>query len=83
MPSRKPWKRRGKIDIPLPAYYAHPIVLDRMIRAIKMGRAVSVEDSLQVVKDDLKALGPHVQVTQKEYDEVVVVKPLFALMEYV
>ncbi len=74
---------KGADNFPLPAYYAHPIVLDRMIRAIKMGRAVSVEDSLQVVKDDLKALGPQDRVTQKEYDEVVVVKPLFALMEYV
>ncbi|MBQ5376687.1 MAG: ATPase P, partial [Lachnospiraceae bacterium] len=67
---------------PLPAYYAHPIVLDRMIRAIKMGRAYNTDEALQVVKDDLKALNPSVTVTQKEYDEVVVVKPLFALMEY-
>ncbi|MCR5320085.1 MAG: ATPase P [Lachnospiraceae bacterium] len=67
---------------PLPAYYAHPIVLDRMIRAIKMGRAYNSDEALQVVKDDLKALNPSVTVTQKEYDEVVVVKPLFALMEY-
>ncbi|MCR5715466.1 MAG: ATPase P [Lachnospiraceae bacterium] len=67
---------------PLPAYYAHPVVLERMIRAIKMGRAESEEEALQVVKDDLKAINSSVTVTQKEYDEIVVVKPLFALMEY-
>lgn len=71
-----------KQGFPLPAYYAHPVVLDRMIRAVKMGRAVSVDDSLNIVKEDLKALNPSVTVTQKEYDEVVVVKPLFTLMEY-
>ncbi len=67
---------------PVPPYYAHPIVIDRMIRAIRMGRAVTTEESLRIVKDDLKALNPSVTVTQKEYDEVVVVKPLFALMDY-
>ena len=67
---------------PVPAYYAHPIVMERLIRAIKMGRAVEIDEALQVVKDDLKALNPSVTVTQKEYDEVVVVKPLFALMGY-
>ena len=52
------------------------------MRAIKMGRAITIDEAMQVVKDDLKALNPSVTVTQKEYDEVVVVKPLFALMEY-
>ncbi len=73
---------KGIKSFPVPPYYAHPIVMDRMIRAIKMGRAVTIDESLQVVKDDLKALGPSVTVTQKEYDEVVIVKPLFALMDY-
>ncbi|MBO4617284.1 MAG: ATPase P, partial [Lachnospiraceae bacterium] len=72
----------SKNGFPVPAYYAHPIVMDRLIRAIKMGRAVTVDEALTVVKEDLKALGPSVKVSQKEYDEVVVVKPLFALMEY-
>ncbi|MBE5858259.1 MAG: NnrS family protein [Lachnospiraceae bacterium] len=67
---------------PVPAYYAHPIVMERLMRAIKMGRAITIDEAMQVVKDDLKALNPSVTVTQKEYDEVVVVKPLFALMEY-
>ncbi len=71
-----------KKDFPIPAHYAHPVVIDRMIRAVRMGRAVSTDEALKVVKEDLKALNPSVTVTQKEYDEVVVVKPLFALMEY-
>ena len=73
---------KGMKKCPVPPYYAHPIVINRMIRAIKMGRAITVDESLTVVKEDLKALNPTVTVTQKEYDEVVVVKPLFALMEY-
>ena len=72
----------GMQGFPLPAYYAHPLTLERMMRAIKMGRAFTVDESLEIVKEDLKALNPSVTVTQKEYDEVVVVKPLFALMEY-
>ena len=34
------------------------------------------------VKKDLKALNPSVKVTQKEYDEVVIVKPLFTVIDY-
>jgi hypothetical protein len=53
-----------------------------MIRAIRQGRAVTVEESMDVVKADLKALNPSVTVSQKEYDEVVVVKPLFTVNDY-
>lgn len=72
----------GRDDFPVPPQYAHPIVLERMIRAIRMGRAVSVPESLDVVKNDLRALNSSVTVSQKEYDEVVVVKPLFLVMDY-
>ncbi len=67
---------------PVAACYAHPIVIDRMIRVIKQGRAITVDESMDVVKADLKALNPTVTVTQKEYDEVVVVKPLFTVNDY-
>ncbi|MCR5278003.1 MAG: ATPase P, partial [Lachnospiraceae bacterium] len=73
---------KGYKGFPIPAYYAHPIVFDRMIRAVMMGRCMDMTGALEIVKADLKALNPSVTVTQKEYDEVVVVKPLFALMEY-
>lgn len=67
---------------PLPARYAHPVVLDRMIRVLREGRAENGADALAVVKADLKALNADVQVEQEEYDEVVTVKPLFLLHDY-
>ena len=69
-------------DFPLPAAYAHPIVIDRMIRVIREGRAKEIGEALEIVKDDLKALNPSVTVTQKEYDEVVVIKPMFTVNSY-
>lgn len=66
----------------LPARYAHPVVLDRMIRVLREGRAQSAEEALEVVKADLKALNADVQVEQEEYDEVVAVKPMFLLCDY-
>jgi hypothetical protein len=67
---------------PVPARYAHPVVLERMIRVIKEGRAETAEDALEVVKDDLKALNKSVTVSQQEYDEVVAVKPMFLVSDY-
>ena len=69
-------------DFPLPARYAHPIVLDRMIRILREGRAQSKEEALDVLKADLKALTADVQVEQEEHDEVVVIKPLFLVRDY-
>lgn len=67
---------------PVPPQYAHPVVLERMIRVLREGRAMSVEEAYQVMKADLKALNADVTVTQKEYDEVVTVKPLFLVCDY-
>ena len=69
-------------DFPLPARYAHPIVLDRMIRVLREGRAQSAAEALDVVKADLKALNADVQVTQEEYDEVVAIKSMFLVSDY-
>lgn len=69
-------------DFPLPARYAHPIVLDRMIRILREGRAQSKEEALDVLKADLKALTADVQDEQEEHDEVVVIKPLFLVSDY-
>lgn len=69
-------------DFPVPYWYAHPVVLQRMIRAVREGRAQSVSSALEVVKADLKALNATVQVEQEEYDEVVQIKPLFLLCGY-
>ena len=67
---------------PIPGHYAHPIVLERMIRAIRMGRCETAAEAFEMVKADLKALNDQVTVSQKEYDEVVAVKPLFLVMAY-
>ena len=69
-------------QFPLPARYAHPVVLDRMIRVLREGRAQSAEEALAVVKADLKALNADVQVSQEEYDEVVAIKPMFLVSDY-
>ena len=67
---------------PLPARYAHPIVAKRMVRILREGRAQSVDEALDVLKADLKALTADVQVDQEEHDEVVVIKPLFLVSDY-
>ncbi|MBQ9685474.1 MAG: ATPase P [Oscillospiraceae bacterium] len=67
---------------PVPAQYAHPLVLERMIRVLREGRAQSCADALTVMKKDLRALNSSVKVSQQEYDEVVVVKPLFLVCDY-
>lgn len=70
------------IGFPVPARYAHPIVLDRMIRVIREGRAQTAAEALAQVKEDLKALTADVQVEQEEHDEVVAIKPMFLLQDY-
>ena len=69
-------------DFPVPAYYAHPIVLKRMTEILKEGRAENLESALQVLKLDLKALNSNVVVEQEEYDEVVAIKSMFLVMDY-
>ena len=64
-------------NFPVPARYAHPIVLKRMQRVIAQGRASDIASALELVKSDLKALNSSVQVSQQEYDEVVAIKPMF------
>lgn len=71
-----------ELGFPVPAQYAHPVVLERMIRVVREGRAETESDALRVVKDDLKALNSSVTVSQKEHDEVVKVKPLFLVCDY-
>ena len=71
-----------RADFPVPARYAHPIVLKRMSRVIREGRADSIPGALEVVKEDLKALNKSVTVSQQEYDEVVAVKAMFLVSDY-
>lgn len=69
-------------DFPVPAQYAHPAVLERMIRALREGKAKSAEQAYTVMKKELKALNNTVKVSQQEYDEVVKIKPLFLVCDY-
>ena len=71
-----------KPDFPVPAQYAHPIVLDRMIRSLREGKAKTAAQAYSVMKKELKALNNTVKVSQREYDEVVKIKPLFLVCEY-
>ena len=79
--SMKEYVGEGK-NFPVPYWYAHPIVLDRMIRILREGRAQNCGEALEVLKADLRALNSSVQVEQEEYDEVVCIKPMFLLEEY-
>ncbi len=72
----------GKKDFPVPPQYAHPAVLERMIRVVREGRAQSVSEAYETMKSELRALNKSVTVSQKEYDEVVAVKPMFLVCDY-
>ena len=69
-------------EFPVPARYAHPVVLKRMARVIREGRAENIPQALEVVKSDLKALNKSVTVSQQEYEEVIAVKAMFLISDY-
>lgn len=69
-------------DFPIPAYYAHPIVLKRMIDILQQGRAEMIPEALELLKKDLKALNSSVAVEQEEYEEVMAIKPMFLVRNY-
>lgn len=67
---------------PLPACYAHPAVLRRMIDIIAQERTRSVPEALELLKQDLKAMNSSVELEQEEYDEVMAIKPMFLVRDY-
>lgn len=69
-------------DFPLPARYAHPIVLKRMQCAIEDGRTSSPAEALEIVKQDLKALNADVEMDQAKYGEFIAIKALFLNKDY-
>lgn len=73
---------KGYAKFPLPARYAHPVTLTRMIRVIEDARAVTAEEALHRVKEDLKKLNASVTVEQEEYDEIMSIKPMFLVEDY-
>ena len=69
-------------DFPLPACYAHPVVIKWIQDIVRTGRAQTAEEALQLLKEDLQKLNASVTVEQEEYDEIIVIKPLFLVMNY-
>ena len=69
-------------DFPLPARYAHPATLTRMIRSIREGRSETIPEAYEDMKAVLRSLNSDVKVSQTEYDEVVAIKPMFLLENY-
>ena len=66
----------------IPARYAHPAALSRMIRLIREGKAETISEALDAMKNDLRSMNSSVQVFQEEYDEIVAVKPMFLIHDY-
>ena len=67
---------------PVPAQYAHPSTFLRMIRIIREGRAKTIAESYEVMKEDLKRINNTVTVSQLEYDEITAIKPMFLNCDY-
>ncbi|MCQ2558933.1 MAG: ATPase P [Oscillospiraceae bacterium] len=72
----------GYPDFPLPAKYAHPNCLTRMVRSVEEGRASSVAQSYEDLKKGLRILNASTSVSQEEYDEIMAIKPMFLLEDY-
>ena len=53
-----------------------------MIRSIREGRSETVPEAYEDMKVVLRSLNSDVKVSQTEYDEVVVIKPMFLLEDY-
>ena len=69
-------------DFPLPARYAHPVCLLWMKQNILEGKAETLASSYELLKKELKELDSTKQVSQKVYDWLVVIKPMFMAAEY-
>ena len=73
---------KGYPGFPVPARYAHPVVLNRMKNILLEGRTGTIPEALGILKSDLKALNSGVSVEQEEFDEIMAIKPIFLVMNY-
>jgi hypothetical protein len=64
-------------DFPVPAHYAHPIVLKWMQDILAEDRAKDSAGALEILKEDLRKLDSSVTVDQETYEEIMAIKPLF------
>ena len=69
-------------DFPLPAQYAHPLCLLWMKQDILEGKAETLSSSYELLKKELKELDSTKEVTQKVYDRLIVIKPMFLAHGY-
>ena len=53
-----------------------------MIRVIYDQRTESAKEALELLKSDLQALNASVQVEQEEYEEIILIKPMFLVSAY-
>lgn len=67
---------------PLPARYAHPVVCRRMVRILLQGRAKDTAGALDVLREDLRAADSSASLEREDYEEVVLIKPLFLVADY-
>ena len=67
---------------PVPVHYAHPYVLRRMAEILADGRAKGIDQALEVLKSDLRAINSDVTVDQEEFEEIMAIKPLFLVRDY-
>ena len=77
-----PTAHNNRTAIPVPDIYAHPVVLKQMTDALQEGRAVTLPEALEAVKNRLKEVNADVQVEQEEYDEIVQIKAMFLNHDY-
>lgn len=69
-------------DFPLPPQYAHPFCLEWMRQSILEGKATTVREAYFLLKKELKELDSTKQVSQKVYDRIIIIKPMFLAAEY-
>lgn len=69
-------------DFPVPAHYAHPIVLRWMQDILAEDRAEDAAGALEILKEDLRKLNSSVTVDQETYEEIMAIKPLFLVMDH-
>lgn len=67
---------------PIDIHYAHPYTCVRMIRILKEHRAETVDEAMEVLKEDLKAMDSSVALSGEDYKQIVTIKPLFTVCGY-
>lgn len=73
----------GYNNFPVNAKYAHPVVMDWMIDAVRESRAYSVPEALIAAKKELMTYNSSVNVEIEDYLEIDAIKPLFLVSDLI